>query len=87
MNLKIVALPSRSSAGTHKRVSQTTRFESNCIEWLTSASPIASFDINKDGFMVARLTLVKTAYRLGETVNGSILLNSGEGRVIRVSQP
>ena len=35
--------------------------------------------------MVAQLTLVKSAYRLGETVNGSVMINSGEGRVLRVS--
>lgn len=43
-----------------------------------------SYDINKDGNQVASLTLVKSAYRLGETVNGSVLINSGEGRVLRV---
>ncbi|KWU45900.1 hypothetical protein RHOSPDRAFT_6340, partial [Rhodotorula sp. JG-1b] len=43
------------------------------------------YDINKDGNQVASLTLVKSAYRLGETVNGSVLINSGEGRVLRVS--
>lgn len=36
---------------------------------------------------MASLTLVKSAYRLGETVNGSILLNGGEGRVLRVRTP
>lgn len=35
--------------------------------------------------MVASLTLVKSAYRLGETVNGSVVINSGDGRVLRVS--
>lgn len=34
--------------------------------------------------MVATLTLVKSSYRLGETVNGSVVINSGEGRVLRV---
>lgn len=43
-----------------------------------------SYDINKDGYMVASLTLVKSAYRLGETVNGSVVINSGDGRVLRV---
>lgn len=46
-----------------------------------------SYDINKDGYMVASLTLVKSAYRLGETVNGSVVINSGDGRVLRVSAP
>ncbi|KAK4052398.1 Golgi membrane exchange factor (Ric1p-Rgp1p) subunit [Microbotryomycetes sp. JL201] len=44
-----------------------------------------SYDINKDGYLVSKLTLVKSAYRLGETVNGSVVINSGEGRVLRVS--
>lgn len=43
-----------------------------------------SFDINKDGYMVASLTLVKSAYRLGETVSGMIVVNNGQGRVLRV---
>lgn len=34
--------------------------------------------------MVASLTLIKSAYRLGETVNGSVVINSGDGRVLRV---
>lgn len=46
---------------------------------------IVSYDINKDGYMVATLTLVKSAYRLGETVNGSVVINGGDGRVLRVS--
>ena len=50
-------------------------------DWVT---PPVSYDINKDGYMVASLTLVKSAYRLGETVNGSVVINSGDGRVLRV---
>ena len=50
----------------------------------TDASAVVSYDINKDGYMVATLTLVKSAYRLGETVNGSVVINSGDGRVLRV---
>lgn len=54
-------------------------------DFYSSYVPTVSYDINKDGFMVASLTLVKSAYRLGETVNGSVVVNSGDGRVLRVS--
>ncbi|KAK4703418.1 RAB6A-GEF complex partner protein 2, partial [Phenoliferia sp. Uapishka_3] len=55
------------------------------VEVVTRNSQKVSYDINKDGYMVASLTLVKSAYRLGETVNGSVVINSGDGRVLRVS--
>ncbi|GAA5867854.1 hypothetical protein JCM3774_005884 [Rhodotorula dairenensis] len=55
------------------------------VEIVSRNSQKVSYDINKDGNQVASLTLVKSAYRLGETVNGSVLVNSGEGRVLRVS--
>ena len=43
-----------------------------------------SYDINKDGYRIATLTLVKSAYRLGDTVNAMISLNGGAARVLRV---
>ncbi|GAA5905540.1 hypothetical protein JCM5296_000389 [Sporobolomyces johnsonii] len=55
------------------------------VEIVSRNSQKVSYDINKDGYMVAQLTLVKSAYRLGESVNGSVVINSGEGRVLRVS--
>ncbi|GAA6063717.1 hypothetical protein JCM10212_001828 [Sporobolomyces blumeae] len=55
------------------------------VEIVSRNSQKVSYDINKDGYMVAQLTLVKSAYRLGETVNGSVVVNSGEGRVLKVS--
>ncbi|GAA5843084.1 hypothetical protein JCM9279_001856 [Rhodotorula babjevae] len=55
------------------------------VEIVSRNSQKVSYDINKDGYQVASLTLVKSAYRLGETVNGSVLINGGEGRVLRVS--
>ncbi|GAA6003982.1 hypothetical protein JCM10207_006497 [Rhodosporidiobolus poonsookiae] len=55
------------------------------VEIVSRNSQKVSYDINKDGYQVASLTLVKSAYRLGETVNGSVVINSGEGRVLRVS--
>ncbi|KAM0756310.1 Rgp1-domain-containing protein [Meredithblackwellia eburnea MCA 4105] len=57
----------------------------SAVEIVSRNSQKVSYDINKDGYMVASLTLVKSAYRLGETVNGSVVINSGEGRVLRVS--
>lgn len=55
------------------------------VEIVSRNSQKVSYDINKDGYLVARVTLVKSSYRLGETVNGSVVVNGGEGRVIRVS--
>lgn len=51
---------------------------------LTLFNPV-SYDINKDGYRIATLTLVKSAYRLGDTVNAMISLNGGAARVLRVS--
>jgi hypothetical protein len=46
----------------------------------------ASYDIAKDGEIVAVLTLIKTTYRLGETVLGVVTFNKpdGERRVLKV---
>lgn len=47
-----------------------------------------SFDITKDGSIVAQLALIKSAYRLGESVDGVVVINSGgegSGRVLRYS--
>ncbi len=57
----------------------------SAVEIVSRNSQKVSYDINKDGYMVARVTLVKSSYRLGETVNGSVVINGGEGRVIRAS--
>lgn len=45
---------------------------------------LVSYDINKDGYRIAVLTLVKSAYRLGDTVNVMISMNQGAARVLRV---
>lgn len=47
---------------------------------------IASYDIAKDGEMVAVLTLIKTTYRLGESVLGVVTFNdpSTHRRVLKV---
>ncbi|KAH9817273.1 Rgp1-domain-containing protein [Melampsora americana] len=57
------------------------------VEIVTRSSGKVSFDINKDGKLVAELTLVKSAYRLGEIVEGTIIFNttSDTGRVIKAS--
>lgn len=46
----------------------------------------ASYDITKDGVTVAVLTFPKSAFRLGETVNGVVEVNwrEGRGRVLQV---
>ena len=80
--------------GCRGAVEIVTRNSPKCTPWPpalfaasadTCVATTASFDINKDAYSVARLTLTKTAFRLGETINGSIQLNSTSGRVLRVS--
>jgi hypothetical protein len=47
---------------------------------------IASYDIAKDGEMIAVLTLIKTSYRLGESVLGVVDLNgASHRRVLKVN--
>ncbi|KAG0145867.1 hypothetical protein CROQUDRAFT_658118 [Cronartium quercuum f. sp. fusiforme G11] len=58
------------------------------VEIVTRSSGKVSFDINKDGKPVAQLTLVKSAYRLGEIVEGTLSFNlsgNNNGRVIKAS--
>nr|XP_019042675.1 hypothetical protein I302_08379 [Kwoniella bestiolae CBS 10118]OCF21605.1 hypothetical protein I302_08379 [Kwoniella bestiolae CBS 10118] len=57
------------------------------VEILSRHSPKASYDIAKDGEVVAVLTLIKTTYRLGETVLGVVTFNEPEteGRVLKFS--
>lgn len=64
-----------SKSGSHR--TETMRFR------LCSS---ASYDIAKDGDMVAVLTLIKTTYRLGETVLGVVAFNSpgSERHVLKV---
>lgn len=52
---------------------------------LMNIRPVAvSYDINKDGYIIAVVTMVKSAYRLGDTVNVMVALNVGDARVFRV---
>jgi hypothetical protein len=57
------------------------------LEWWVPAS----YDIEKEGQVVAVFTLTKSAYRLGETVSGVMTFNRGDTprRVLKVhtSQP
>ncbi|WRT67131.1 uncharacterized protein IL334_004097 [Kwoniella shivajii] len=57
------------------------------VEILSRHSPKASYDIAKDGEVVAVLTLIKTTYRLGETVLGVVTFNEPETerRVLKFS--
>lgn len=82
----VVNRPSKSSHAILKKVSERLhRTHLKLAGTLTAIDNVVSYDINKDGYLVASLTLVKSAYRLGETVNGSVVINSGDGRVLRVS--
>ncbi|KAK8869820.1 hypothetical protein IAR55_000388 [Kwoniella newhampshirensis] len=57
------------------------------VEILSRHSPKSSYDISKDGEVVAVLTLIKTTYRLGETVLGVVTFNDPhtERRVLKFS--
>ncbi|OCF35443.1 hypothetical protein I316_02995 [Kwoniella heveanensis BCC8398] len=57
------------------------------VEILSRHSPKASYDIAKEGEIVAVLTLIKTTYRLGETVLGVVTFNEPdtERRVLKFS--
>nr|XP_018263825.1 uncharacterized protein I303_03698 [Kwoniella dejecticola CBS 10117]OBR85983.1 hypothetical protein I303_03698 [Kwoniella dejecticola CBS 10117] len=57
------------------------------VEILSRHAPKASYDIVKDGELVAVLTLIKTTYRLGETVLGVVTFNhpDTERRVLKFS--
>ncbi|GMK56800.1 hypothetical protein CspeluHIS016_0306400 [Cutaneotrichosporon spelunceum] len=50
------------------------------VEILSRHSPKASYDIRQDGEVVAVLTLIKTTYRLGETVTGVVTFNTRQDR-------
>lgn len=57
--------------------------EAHCgeaVEILSRHSPKASYDIYQEGEVVAVLTLVKTTYRLGETVTGVVTFNAHPDR-------
>ena len=55
--------------------------------WRSKADGTASFDIAKDGEPVAELTLIKTTYRLGETVLAILTFNdlASTRRVLKLS--
>jgi hypothetical protein len=56
------------------------------VEILSRHSPKSSYDIRQDGEVVAILTLVKTTYRLGETVTGVVTFNARpDRRVLKLS--
>ncbi|WVR05250.1 hypothetical protein IAU60_002262 [Kwoniella sp. DSM 27419] len=57
------------------------------VEILSRHSSKASYDIAKDGEIVAVLTLIKTTYRLGESVLGVVTLNEPDAdrRVLKFS--
>ncbi|EJT98979.1 Rgp1-domain-containing protein [Dacryopinax primogenitus] len=56
------------------------------VEILTRNSRKVSYDIGKDGEQVAVLTLVKSSYRVGETISGVVEFNnSSRARVLKFS--
>ncbi|KAJ6605333.1 Rgp1-domain-containing protein [Mycena vulgaris] len=57
------------------------------VEVLTRNLKKVSYDITKDGVTVAVLTFPKSAFRLGETVNGVVEVNwrEGRGRVLQLT--
>ncbi|KAF7296663.1 hypothetical protein HMN09_01075100 [Mycena chlorophos] len=57
------------------------------VEVMTRNLKKVSYDITKDGVTVAVLTFPKSAFRLGETVNGVVEINwrEGRGRVLQLT--
>lgn len=55
------------------------------VEVLSRNSPKVSYDISKDGQIAAVLTLIKSKYRLGDTVHGVVTMNGSQSiaRVVR----
>lgn len=60
---------------------------SQAVELLSRNSQKISYDISKDGRIAAILTLVKSKYRLGDTVTGVVTINSADSiaRVVRIA--
>lgn len=56
-----------------RNAQKSALFFSIAVNDLTLIS--VSYDINKDGYKIAVVTLVKSAFRLGDTVNFTLLLN------------
>lgn len=57
------------------------------VEVLSRNSQKVSYDISKDGQVAAVLTLIKSKYRLGDTVNGVVTINGAAAiaRVVRIA--
>jgi hypothetical protein len=57
------------------------------VEVLSRNSPKVSYDISKDGQIAAVLTLVKSKYRLGDTIHGVVTINAvtASARVVRLA--
>ena len=62
-----------------------TFFQLNCPD---TTLFIVSYDVTKDGVIVAVLTFTKSAYRLGETITGVVEFNerASRARVLKVSK-
>lgn len=54
------------------------------VEIVSRNAQKVSYDINKDGYRIATVTLVKSAYRLGDTVNVMVTVNAGDAKTLRV---
>lgn len=57
------------------------------VELLSRNSQKVSYDISKDGRVAAILTLVKSKYRLGDTITGVVTINAADSiaRVVRIA--
>ncbi|PLW44181.1 hypothetical protein PCASD_09551 [Puccinia coronata f. sp. avenae] len=84
-------IPSPAAPLTDPDAAWGDELENGCmtaVELVTRSAPKVSFDIIKDRRLVAQLQLVKSRYRLGDTIEGTLLMNgsAGEkegGRVLR----
>lgn len=81
-----VALPEIGLA-TLASTSQTSGSCKAAVEALARSSSKVTYDISKDGKVAAVLTLVRSRYRLGETITGVININNEQSlaRIARMS--
>ncbi|PWN37145.1 Rgp1-domain-containing protein [Meira miltonrushii] len=68
-------------------MAQKQRMHDLAVELLSRNSQKVSYDISKDGRVAAILTLVKSKYRLGDTITGVVTINAADSiaRVVRIA--
>jgi len=76
LHLNIPRTPSPSPSPTKERISKLMSREAIDVA-LKKGSKAGVFEIGKNGVVVAKLTLPRTMYKLGETVEGTLTFDDG----------